>query len=150
MAKYIKHDFFYPTTPDVVWEYLTVPELIAQWLMKTDFKPVVGHEFQFRTNPHPDVDFDGVFYCKVLEVEPLKKLSYSWKFGSGNGILHDSVVNWTLIEKADGTELQLIHNGFEKEAHLLPMFASMETGWLRNITKILHLINAATHGTARA
>jgi len=150
MAKYIKHDFFYPTTPGVVWEYLTDPELMAQWLMKNDFKPIVGHEFQFRTNPHPDVNFDGTFYCKVLEVDPPKKLSYSWKFGSGDGVLHNSVVNWTLVEKEGGTELQLIHNGFEKEALFLPLFASMETGWLRNMNKIFELITAAADGTAKA
>ena len=94
MAKIIKHELFFPKPPEVVWEYLTQPELIALWLMPNDFLPVLGHEFQFTTKPMPDLDLDGIFYCKVLEIIPFKKLSYSWKFGPGNGVLHDSVVNW--------------------------------------------------------
>jgi len=150
MAKFIKHDFFYPNPPEEVWEYLTNPELMALWLMKSDFKPIVGHEFQFVTNPKAELLFDGIFRCKVLEVVPFKKLVYSWRFGEADGLLHDSVVNWTLSPKDDGTQLELIHNGFEKEAYALPMFASMETGWLKHITKILHLLNPVSDGTKPA
>jgi len=79
MAKIIKHQFFYPHPTETVWEYLTNPELMAQWLMKNDFQPIVGHDFQLRTGPILSLDFDGIFYCKVLEIVPFKKLSYSWK-----------------------------------------------------------------------
>jgi len=145
MAKYIQHQLFYPNPPSDVWDYLTVPELMAKWLMPSDFEPIVGHEFQFRTKPSADVDFDGIFYCKVLEVEPLKKLSYSWKFGPGDGTLHNSVVNWTLTEKDNGTELLLVHNGFEHPE--MPIFAAMDKGWLGNINKILKLLNPEADGT---
>ena len=145
MAKFIQHQLFYPNPPQAVWDYLTIPELMAQWLMPNDFKPIIGHEFQFRTNPHPDVDFDGVFYCKVLEITPCKTLSYSWKFGPGDGTLQYSVVNWTLTEKDNGTELLLVHNNFERDD--TPIFASMNNGWLQNINKILRLINEKTNGT---
>ncbi|SDD41228.1 Uncharacterized conserved protein YndB, AHSA1/START domain [Mucilaginibacter pineti] len=149
MAKIIKHQLFYPHPPAVVWDYLTNAELIAQWLMKSNFLPIVGHDFQFKAKPMPELDFDGIFYCKVLEVVPFTKLSYSWKFGPGDGTLNNSVVNWTLTEKDNGTELLLIHNGFEGTS-LLSMFASMNEGWLRNIKKILQLINDATNGTTQA
>jgi uncharacterized protein YndB with AHSA1/START domain len=147
MAKFIQHQLFYPHPPKTVWEYLTKPELLAQWLMKSNFQPIVGHEFQFRAQPVPDLDFSGVFYCKVLEVVPFKKLSYSWKFGPGEGKpRHNSIVNWTLIEKDNGTELLLVHNEFEGSG-FLPMFESMNEGWLKHIQKILQLINQTTNGT---
>jgi uncharacterized protein YndB with AHSA1/START domain len=72
MAKVIKHQFFFPHPPKAVWDYLTNPELMQLWLMKNDFQPIVGFDFQFRTNPIPSLDFDGIFYCKVLEIVPLK------------------------------------------------------------------------------
>ena len=97
MTKSIKHQFFFPHPPETVWEYLTKSELMELWLMKNDFQPIVGLDFQFRTNPIPSLDFDGIFYCKVLEIVPFKKLSYSWKGGPGNGeITLDSVVVWKL------------------------------------------------------
>jgi uncharacterized protein YndB with AHSA1/START domain len=45
MAKIIKHQFFFPHPPETVWEYLTKSELMAQWLMKNDFQPIVGSIF---------------------------------------------------------------------------------------------------------
>ena len=146
MAKIIQHQIFYPNPAAEVWDYLTVPELMAKWLMPGDFKPVLGHEFQFRVNPMPDFDFDGVFHCKVLEVTPLKTLSYSWDFGPGDGKLNRSVVNWTLTQKDNGTELLLLHRGFEG-ADMLPIFDGMDKGWLGNINKILKLLNPGTDGT---
>jgi uncharacterized protein YndB with AHSA1/START domain len=97
------------------------------------------------------LDFDGVFYCKVIEVVPFKRLSYSWKFGPGDGRpLNDSIVNWTLTQKDNGTELMLVHNGFEKEVCTLQIFGSMEEGWLKNMRKIEQLLNTTTNGTAQA
>ncbi len=149
MAKIIQHQLFYPNPPAQVWDYLTVPELMKQWLMPTDFKPVLGHEFQFTTNPKADFDFDGIFHCKVLEVTPLKTLSYSWDFGPGNGVLNRSEVHWTLTEKDNGTELLLVHRGFEG-SEMLPIFDAMDKGWLGNINKILKFLNPVSDGTATA
>src|SRR5690242_11488978 len=131
MSKQIQHKLFYEHQPKTVWDYLTKPELIEQWLMKNDFKPVVGSEFKFMTKPMPEHGFNGIIYCKVLEVEPLKKLSYSWKGGSDTEITLDSIVVWTLREKGNGTELELVHSGFRDED--IFGFAAMNEGWLKNI-----------------
>ena len=147
MSKKIQHHFFFPHPSESVWEYLTNAELMELWLMKNNFQPIVGHEFQFRTNPHPDVDFGGVFYCKVLEIVPFKKLSYSWKCGPGDGtITIDSIVNWKLESKDGGTELFLEHNNFVIMENL-GLFNSMIDGWLRNIHKIADRLNTSQHGT---
>jgi uncharacterized protein YndB with AHSA1/START domain len=47
--------------PETVWRALTQPPLIEAWLMQTDFRPVVGHPFEFRADW-------GVVDCRVLEV----------------------------------------------------------------------------------
>ncbi len=149
MAKAIQHQLFYPKSPEIVWDYLTKPELMSLWLMPSDFKPVEGHEFQFTSKPQPAMDWDGIFHCKVLEIVPFKKLSYSWKFGNGDGNLNDSTVNWTLQEKDNGTELLLIHRGFEGW-ETTPIFAGMNAGWLSNMNKILNLVNPEADGTTPA
>lgn len=148
MAKIIQHNFFYPHPPEVVWDYLTKPELMAQWLMASNFEPIAGHEFQMKAGPMPSLNFDGNFYCKVLEVSPFETLSYSWKFGPGDGTLTDSVVIWTLSEKENGTELLLIHRGFKGE-NFMAMFDSMNEGWAKHPQKILKLIEEATNGKTK-
>ena len=150
MAKSIRQQYFFPHPPEVVWEYLTNAELMALWLMKNDFQPIVGHDFQFRTNPIPSLNIDGIMHCKVLEIVPFKKLSYSWKGGPGEGrITLDTVVVWKLEPKDTGTELFLEHSGFS-ETENLAIYNGMTGGWLQNINKMADRINAATHGTTNS
>ena len=150
MSKSIQHKFFFPHPPEVVWAYLTKPELMEQWLMPNDFEPFIGFDFQFTTKPLPDVDFDGIIYCKVLELVRPGRLSYSWKLGPGNGIIViDSIVEWTLVPKEGGTELLLVHSGF-KEGQGVTIVNMMKEGWLKNIHKIATLLNTAYHGTSNA
>lgn len=141
MSRSIKHQIFFSHAPQKVWDYLTKPELMEKWLMKTNFFPVVGHEFQFRTSPIPSLDFDGVFYCKVLEIVPLQKLSYTWRSGPGNGeITLDSIVTWRLEPKDNGTEVFLDHSGFYKEENMA-FYKGLTDGWLKNLQKIDKLLN---------
>src|SRR5262245_1767155 len=111
MQKAIQKRWFFQQPPSEVWEYLTRPELIEQWLMKTDFQPIVGYKFHFMFTAKPDSQYEGLVRCEVLEVRPFDKLSYTW-----NGSTRDknrnynSTVIWTLIPKNDGTELHLQHD----------------------------------------
>lgn len=142
MRKTIKHQFFFPHPPETVWEYLTKSELMTLWLMKNNFQPIVGIDFQFRTNPIPSLDFDGIFHCKVLEIDPVKKLSYSWRSGPGDDeITLDSVVVWLLKPKEKGTELFLEHSGFEREENL-NFYNGLLEGWVEKLNKIENLLNA--------
>jgi uncharacterized protein YndB with AHSA1/START domain len=149
MTKTIRHQFFFAHPKETVWEYLTKSELLEQWLMKNDFKPIVGHEFQFRTNPIPRLDFDGICYCKVLEIIPFETLSYSWKGGPGNRqITLDTLVVWKLVPNDKGTELFLEHSGFGKEESV-NFYTGMTDGWIKNVQKIVTLLNAEQHDTKR-
>src|SRR5258708_15072878 len=148
MTQSIRHKLFFEHPAAVVWDYLTKADLIEQWLMKNDFLPVVGHDFTFHTRPIPHMDFDGIVHCKVLEVIPHQKLSYSWKGGPGNGkVSLDSTVVWTLIEKDNGTELSLEHSGFMEN---FSMYSAMNEGWLKNMNKITELIKTSIHGSTKA
>ena len=150
MAKVIKHQYFFSHPVEMVWEYLTTSELMAQWLMKNDFQPIVGHDFQFRTGPIASLDFDGIFHCKVLEIDPLKKLSYSWHSGPGEGkITLESVVTWDLQPKDNGTEVFLDHRGFAKEENL-DFYNGLMHGWVEKLQKIDNLLKAAQHGHTNA
>ena len=131
--------------PELVWEYLTTQELIAQWLMQNDFKPVVGHKFTFKTMALPAFGFDGIVYCEVLEIVPMKKLVYSWKGGNKGKINLDSTVTWTLTRKGAGTELLLEHKGFKGLKNYIA-YVSMNSGWGSKIkNKFAELLNNHRH-----
>jgi uncharacterized protein YndB with AHSA1/START domain len=98
----------FPYAPEKVWRALTEKPLIAQWLMKNDFEPVVGRKFQFRADPVPN--WNGEIDCEVMIVEPLKRLSYSWgTLGLG------SMVLWTLTPAEGGTHVRMEHSGFRPD-----------------------------------
>ena len=62
-----------------VWRAITNREDMKQWYFDLpEFKPVVGFEFEFRGGKE-----DGVQYlhrCRITEVVPEKKLTYSWRY----------------------------------------------------------------------
>ena len=100
MQKEIKHTFYFTQAPEEVWEYLTRPELMEQWLMPSDFQPIPGHHFRF-TNPN-----NTFVICEVLEVKPFTNLSYVWKNDwSKTKTPYTSKVSWTLTPIENGTEL---------------------------------------------
>src|SRR6201996_5650417 len=129
----IKQTWVFSRGVQEVWDYLTKPELLELWLAKMDFHPAVGHRFQLDGK-------DGcLIECEVVEVQPLKKLSYSWRTTSKKDDRpFDSLVVWTLVPHTDGTELRLVHSGFvANEDHM-----AHTAGWTRLVgNKMAELLN---------
>ena len=133
MQEEINQTRHFNQSPQEVWEYLTKPELLEQWLGKTDFKPIAGHKFRF-ISPYGNDSF-----CEVLEVKPFTKLSYSWqKKSSKDNQPFNSKIVWTLVPKANGTELQLAHTGFT----VMEDAILHNDGWTRIGNKITERFNA--------
>jgi uncharacterized protein YndB with AHSA1/START domain len=112
----------FPYAPEKLWRALTEGRLIALWLMNNDFEPVAERKFQFRAEPVPH--WDGVIDCKVLVIDPLKTLSYSWR---SMGL--DSVVLFTLTPAAGGTHLRMEQSGFRPDQQAAYQGATY--GWER-------------------
>ena len=120
----LEREFAHP--PEKIWRALTQPHLIAEWLMKNDFKPVVGHRFDLRADW-------GSVDCEVVEVEPNKTLSYTW---AAMGL--DSIVTWTLTPTSKGTQLRMEQSGFRPEQE--QAYRGAKYGWqkfLGNLEQVL-------------
>ena len=131
MENEIRQTRHFNQPPQEVWDYLTKPELIEQWLGKTDFKPVAGYKFRFIS------PYGNDSYCEVLEVKPFTRLSYSWQKNSAKDHkLFNSTVVWTLVPKGNGTELQLVHNGFTAAEDVI----AHTNGWNICLKKIEEIV----------
>ena len=118
-----------PHPPEKLWRALTQPHLIAEWLMKNDFAPVVGHRFNLSG------DWGGVLNCEVLAVEPQRTLSYTWNFAHEDAAFNlQSVVTFTLTPTRAGTHLRMEQSGFgpqQKQA-----YGGAHAGWLQFLAKL--------------
>ncbi len=112
MSLILSIDFQYTTSIEKAWSALTDSSKLTKWITENDFKPVVGHRFQFRH--HPYEDWDGVVDGVVLIVETPNQLSYSW--GTGD---ERQTVTWTLQDLGDGkVNLHLEQTGFSNAGGL--------------------------------
>lgn len=131
----VTYEFAAP--PEKVWRAISESDLLARWLMRNDFKPIVGHRFTFRTDPMPAADFDGVIRCEVIAVDPPFRLAYTWKGGP-----IDTVVTWTLTPTlAGGTKLLLVHSGFGPQDDMA--FHGMSNGWRGKVATSIARVMAA-------
>jgi uncharacterized protein YndB with AHSA1/START domain len=124
----------FPHPPEKVWRALTENALLAQWLMKNDFEPVTGRKFQFQADPV--ANWNGIIDGKVLIVEPLKQLSYSWS-SMGN----DFLVLWTLSPTEAGTHLRLEQSGFGPDQNAA--YQGANYGWQRFLGNLERVLTGA-------
>jgi uncharacterized protein YndB with AHSA1/START domain len=102
---------------------------MEEWLMKNDFKPVVGHGFKLSG------DWGGVLDCEVLAVEPEKTLSYTWDFAHDDpAYAMKSVVTFTLTPTDAGTHLRVEQAGFRPDQK--QAFGGARAGWAQFLGKL--------------
>ncbi len=104
-----------PHPPEKIWRALTQPHLIEEWLMRSDFKPVVDHRFKF-SGDWGSVD------CEVTTVEPNRTLAYTW---AALGL--ESIVTWTLTPTPNGTHLRMEQLGFRPDQE--QAYQGAKYGW---------------------
>ena len=115
----LEFDLSHP--PEKVWRALTDPALLAEWLLPViDLRLEPGAAFTFKTQPYPG--WDGTVSCRFVEIEPLRKLSYSWSVP-----FLDTVVTFTLTPTASGTRLSIVQSGFKPEQKR--EFGGARYGW---------------------
>jgi Uncharacterized conserved protein len=130
MSLALTMDFQYKTTMEKAWTALTDSTQLAKWITENDFKPVVGHRFQFRHQPSEY--WDGIVDGEVLVVEPPNRLSYSWATGD-----EKHTVTWTIQDLGDGkVNLHLEQTGFSN-VHGLEGARYGWSGWFERFEQAL-------------
>ena len=118
-----------PHPPAKLWRALTQPHLMAEWLMKNDFAPAIGHKFNLRG------EWGGVLDCEVLAIEPQKTLSYTWDHAHADPAFSlKSIVTFTLTPTATGTHLRVEQKGFRPDQR--QAFGGALQGWQKHLANL--------------
>ena len=102
----IEHIYNAPVSK--VWKAITDQKQMKQWYFDiADFKAEPGFEFTFEGGSDEKT---YTHLCKVIEVIPYKKLSYTWRYKDYEG---NSTVTFELFDEGNKTKLKLTHTGLE-------------------------------------
>jgi len=133
------HEVFLPHRPEDVWIAMTDRGALAEWLMPNDFSPVVGHKFRFQVDGN--FLFSGINECEVLEVDPPRRLVYTWTPVTKK---YDPLgppamtLTWTLTPERDGTRLKLVQEGLENIPWIFR--GMMKMGWPRYMGRMMPMV----------
>ena len=123
--------YTFDALPERVWRAITDKEEMRKWYFDLkEFKPEIGFEFRFLAGESEENQY--LHICKITEVIPEKKLSYSWRYDGYDGI---SYVTFELFKEAGKTRLKLTHKGLESFPADNPDLAKekFELGWTQII-----------------
>jgi uncharacterized protein YndB with AHSA1/START domain len=91
-----------------VWKAVTDRNEMKKWYFDlAEFNAEVGFEFQFLGGPD---EKKYLHLCKVTEVIPGRKITYSWRYDGYEG---NSFVTFELFDENPKTRLRLTHKGLE-------------------------------------
>ena len=95
-----------------VWQALTRPEQVVQWMGCLRFQPLAGHVFYLQ----PDrarrlaLDIAGAIACRIEVLDQPRRLSFSWGFPD----IPDTWVDIRLRRIPGGTHVRLTHSGWDQ------------------------------------
>ena len=111
---------FYPHPVETVWQALTDPAAIAEWLMPCDFRPNDGHRFSIRGTATSN--WRGFTECVVVLVDPPRRMEWQW---ASTDIPEPTLVSFELEPVDGGTQLTLSHKGMTTQTDI----KSLSEGW---------------------
>ena len=97
------------TPRERVWQAITDPTLVAQWMGCLRFQPVVGHVFYLqpdRARRLAGDPTDGIA-CRIEMLDAPRRLAFSWG-------LPDTHVDIRLRNIPGGTHVRLVHSGWDQ------------------------------------
>lgn len=110
-----------------VWKAVTDKDEMKHWYFDLEeFKPEKGFEFRFTGGPSKERQY--LHICRITEVIPERKISYSWKYDGYEGM---SIVTFELNPEGERTRLKLSHTDLETFPENNPDFAKENflAGW---------------------
>ena len=112
-----------------VWQVMTSPGMIDEWLGCLDFKAEIGHLFYMQ----PDAakrsvgDVSGATHCQLLRLDPRSEMAFSWFYPDSP----KTEVSIRLSPTPGGTRVELTHAGWDQfdEQEIRAIREALANGW---------------------
>jgi uncharacterized protein YndB with AHSA1/START domain len=122
------------THPSAVWAALTQAELISEW-----FGDTAAIDLRVGGRGVMGWDKDGAFAFIIDELDEPNTFAFRWAHESGEDPVLDksTLVRFSLIETAGGTELTVVETGWEQFGRDSDRFMKQNTGgWLEELDEL--------------
>lgn len=122
-ADSIEREILIEASPEVVWGVITEPEQISRWFSdEADVEARVGAQGTLTWRPGGrggKKELDSTVPIWVVEAEPFRRFSFRWNHPEGaEPDEHNSaLVEFSLVEEADGTRLRVVESGIGAVTH---------------------------------
>jgi uncharacterized protein YndB with AHSA1/START domain len=149
-ADSVEREILIEATPEVVWGVITEPEQISRWFSdEADVEGRAGADGTLTWKPGGrggDRDSDLIVPIRVVAAEPFRRFSFRWSHPDGTepDESNSALVEFSLIEEADGTRLRVLESGIDAVAHgedgRARYLEDHEQGWEKHLSEMLDYV----------
>jgi len=158
-ADRVEREVLIEASPDVVWGVITEPEQISRWFSdEAQVEGRVGADGTLTWRPGGRggaKEVTTVVAIRVVEAEPFRRFSFRWNHphGVAPDERNSALVEFSLIEEADGTRLKVVESGIaavtrDDEGRAVYV-EEHENGWARHLGELRDYVAAKPGGAAR-
>ena len=158
-ADSVEREILIEASPEVVWGVITEPEQICRWFSdEAEVEGRSGADGTLTWRPGGrggDREFDMIVPIRVVEAEPFRRFSFRWNHphGAVPDERNSALVEFSLIEEADGTRLRVVESGIDAVTHDEQSRARYldghKQGWERHLGELLDYVISKTRGASR-
>ena len=98
--------------PEHVWQFLTEPQYVVQWLGCMRYEKSIGHVFYMQQDADKRAadSIDGATHCRIIALDEPEQFAFSWYFPD----TPETEVHITLRPQGASTEVTLAHTGWDQ------------------------------------
>jgi uncharacterized protein YndB with AHSA1/START domain len=155
-ADSVEREILIEASPEVVWGVITEPEQISRWFSdaaEVDSRAGADGTLTWRPGGRgKDKEFDTIVPIRVVEAEPFRRFSFRWNHpeGAEPDETNSALVEFSLIEEADGTRLRVVESGIDAvtydEESRARYLEDHEHGWERHLGEMLDYVASKSRG----
>ncbi len=156
-ADSVEREILIEASPEVVWGVITEPEQISRWFSdEADLEGRVGAHGTLTWKPGGrgrEKQSDLVVPILVVDAEPFRRFSFRWNHPEGTGAdeSNSALVEFSLIEEANGTRLWVLESGIDAvtqdEQSKALYLEDHAQGWQKHLGEMLDYVASKPSGT---
>jgi uncharacterized protein YndB with AHSA1/START domain len=158
-ADSVEREILIEASPEVVWGVITEPQQISRWFSdeaELEGRAGVDGTLTWRRGGRGgDRESDMIVPIRVVEAEPFRRFSFRWNHpqGAGPDESNSALVEFSLVEEANGTRLKVVESGIDAVMHgdegKARYRKEHEHGWERHLGEMLDYVASKARGATR-